>query len=586
MFSRDGGWSGAGLDITVTGSGTIWYTANGSDPRLPGGDTNPDATATTNGASIHIGASTCLRARVKSGSTWSALNEAAFAIGPVADNLRITEIMYHPGATGDPNDPNEEYIELKNIGAAPINLRLVSFTNGIDFTFGDIVLAPGGYVVIVKDRAAFEAQYPAFTGVIAGEYTGSLDNAGERVELKDALGRGILNFSFKDGWRSIADGQGFSLTIIDPTYPDVNSWGEQNSWRASAYVGGSPGCDDSGIIPNPGDIVINEVLAHSHDAESDWIELHNTTGTQIDIGGWYLSDSGYLLQKYQFAPGTKIDAYGYLVLHEDANFGDSSSDPGKIIGFAFSENGDEVHLSSAQGDVPTGYRAVEDFGASYTGVSFGRYYKSSTDSYNFVPMDHNTPRAANSYPKVGPIIISEIMYNPDWPAGGMYANDRYEYIELYNVTSSPVKLYRDDKALPWQFSEGIEFVFPDAPDEVTIAAHDYIVVVKDVDAFRWRYPSVPAGKIFGPYDGQLSNGGEQVEISMPGDTDTFGRQYYIRIDRVGYSDGSHPQDAPGGIDLWPTQADGTGMSLTLITPNLYGNDPNNWTAESPSPGGP
>ena len=39
-----------------------------------------------------------------------------FAIGPVAENLRITEIMYHPEDTDDPNDPNEEFIELKNIG--------------------------------------------------------------------------------------------------------------------------------------------------------------------------------------------------------------------------------------------------------------------------------------------------------------------------------------------------------------------------------------------------------------------------------------------------------------------------------------
>ena len=148
-----------------------------------------------------------------------------------------------------------------------------------------------------------------------------------------------------------------------------------------------------------------------------------------------------------------------------------------------------------------------------------------------------------------------------------------------------MKLYRDDKALPWKFSEGIDFVFGEFPNEAWIEAGDYIVVVKDVDAFMWRYPSVPAEKIFGPYDGQLSNGGERLEISMPGDTDAFGRQYYIRIDRVTYSDGSHHEDAPGGVDLWPTQADGGGKSLTRTTPGLYGNDPANWTAQSPTPSG-
>ena len=73
---------------------------------------------------------------------------------------------------------------------------------------------------------------------------------------------------------------------------------------------------------------------------------------------------------------------------------------------------------------------------------------------------------------------------------------------------------------------------------------------------------------------------------MPGDIDIFGRQYYIRIDRVTYSDGAHPGNEPGDIDLWPTEPDGAGKSLTRTTPHLYGNDPNNWTAAPPSPGAP
>src|SRR4030042_4123449 len=51
-----------------------------------------------------------VKARVLSGSEWSALNEAVYAIGPVAENLRITEVMYNPP------EPNEELMELKNIG--------------------------------------------------------------------------------------------------------------------------------------------------------------------------------------------------------------------------------------------------------------------------------------------------------------------------------------------------------------------------------------------------------------------------------------------------------------------------------------
>ena len=88
-------------------------------------------------SSVHI------KSRVLDGSTWSALNEATFALGPVAQNLRITEIMYHPQETGHPNDPNAEFIEMRNIGTETLNLNLVKFTNGIDFSFPDIDLAPG-----------------------------------------------------------------------------------------------------------------------------------------------------------------------------------------------------------------------------------------------------------------------------------------------------------------------------------------------------------------------------------------------------------------------------------------------------------
>jgi hypothetical protein len=519
--------------------------------------------------------SAVVKARVLDGDTWSALNEAVYAIGPVAENLRITEIMYNPP------DANEEFIELQNIGSETINLNLVSFTNGVDFTFPSIELAAGQYTVVVQNRDIFEARYGRNIN-IAGQYSGRLDNAGERITLEDAIGRTILDFSYKDGWRSITDGEGFSLTIIDAANPDLNSWGEKDSWRPSAYEGGSPGYDDSGIVPNPGSVVINEVLAHSPTGAPDWIELYNTTSTAIDIGGWFISDGNDNLFKYEIAGGTTIGPNGYLVFYEDLNFG-NANDPGCHEAFALSENGERLYLSSAHNGELTGYRSTEDFGPSQTDVSFGRYYKESNYNYNFVAMEEKTPGSANSYPKVGPIIISEIMYNPDWPDGGSYTNDQYEYIELQNISAEPVTLYNSETSEPWKFTDGVDFTFPsDTP--ATIPAGGYIFIVNNPAAFSWRYPAVPAEIIFGPYNGNLSNSGESLELSMPGDADNEGVRQYIRIDRVNYSDGSHPENCPGNIDLWPIEADGNGMALTRNNPTDYGNDPENWIASAPSPG--
>jgi len=519
--------------------------------------------------------STRVTARIMDSGTWSALNEAVFAVGPVAENLRITELMYNPRTSG------EEFIELKNIGTETINLNLVSFTNGIDFTFPSLELAAGEYVVVVQDRGAFEARYGTNVN-IAGQYSGRFNDAGERITLEDAAGRAILDFRYEDGWHSITDDEGFSLTINDPTYFDLSNWDTKGAWRPSVYLGGSPGQDDSDILPNAGAVVINEILAHAHAEASDWIELYNTTDAAIDIGGWFLSDSKDRLFKYQIADGTIIDPDSYLVFYEDLQFG-NVNDPACYEAFALSENGEQLYLSSTRDGVLTGYRTMEDFGASETGISFGRYYKNSTDNYNFVATEQNTPGSANTYPKVGPIVISEIMYNPDWPDGSPYPNDQFEYVELQNISAEPVTLYDYETGEPWKFSDGIEFTFP-ADFPVTIPAGGFILLVKNPDAFSWRYPGVPVENILGPYDGSLSNSGETLELSMPGDVDQEGTRHYIRIDRVNYSDGSHPENSPGSADIWPKEPDGQGQSLTRKFPADYGNDPDNWIAAPPSPG--
>ncbi|MHC4659487.1 MAG: lamin tail domain-containing protein, partial [Planctomycetota bacterium] len=451
-----GGYDPTGFTVTMSGPGTIYYTLDGSDPReaVTG---NPVGTVYT--APIVLDKTRHVKARSFDDPNWSALNEATFAVGPVAENLRITEIMYHPQDTNDPNDPNTEFIELRNTGPGTLNLNLVRFTNGVDCTFpADIDIPAGGYVVVVKDQNAFTSRYPSFAGIIACEYTGSLNNAGERIELEDALGQTILNFRYEDGWREITDGDGFSLTIIDPNNVDPNSWGRKNGWRASAYISGSPGWDDSGIVPNPGAIVINELLAHSDAYPNDGIELHNTTAEGIDIAGWFLSDNASNLMKYEIPAPNTIPAGGYIVFTEDDHFG-NLSDPGCNVPFALSENGEEVYLSSAldQNGVLTGYREVEDFGASENGVSFGRYYKGSTGNYNFVAMDHITWASANAYPKVGPIVINKIMYHPDWPDSSLYNNDKFEYVELCNISDSNVTLYDYGENEPWKFTDGIEF---------------------------------------------------------------------------------------------------------------------------------
>jgi hypothetical protein len=67
---------------------------------------------------------------------------------------------------------------------------------------------------------------------------------------------------------------------------------------------------------------------------------------------------------------------------------------------------------------------------------------------------------------------------------------------------------------------------------------------------------------------------------MPGDVDGDSIRQYIRVDRVNYSDGIHPE----GDDPWPVEADGRGKSLHRRVADEYGNDVINWEAGDPPPG--
>jgi len=578
-----GGHANVGDPVTITG-GTIYYTTDGSDPRDWGGGIHGDPYSP-----ITLNKSVQIKARIRYASdNWSALNEATFAVGPVAENLRITEMMYHPQDTGDPiNDPNAEFIELKNIsGSATINLNLVKFTDGIDFTFSVIDLGPGQYIVVAKDLTVFASKYPAFSGTVVGPYIGRLNNADERIELQDAVGQIIHNFGFKDGWYHITDGSGFSLNIIDPTNPDPNSWEYNEYWQPSSVIKGTPGADDTGHVAPNGAIVISEMLTHTDELTyGDWIELHNTTGSSINIGGWFLSDDKNDLMKYEIAaddPRALVGVGEYVVFDAVHDFG-NPADPCSHTIFGLSELGETVYLSSGSGgNLTGGYCTKEDFKAAESEVTFGRYTKSAESGYDmdFVAMAGASKGSADTRgARVGPVVVSEIMYHP--PSNG-YA----EYVELHNITDSNVPLY--DPANPqntWKLTdedEDIDYYFPLGK---SIPAHGYLLLVKNLTAFGSEFTAAGGVQVVEWVAGRLSSAGEKIEISKPGNPEPDGFVPYIRLDRVNYSDGGHPEDfhgLPG--DPWPAEPDGTGKSLTRISMGTYGNDPANWQSAAATPG--
>jgi len=541
-------------------------------------DASLEAITTQSGDAISIESRTTVKARALNAGTWSALNEATFTLNKdaTAGDISITEINYNPRKPSESElavnpawtNVNFEFIELRNTTNETIDLNGLQFTDGVtfDFSTSDVTsLDPDEYVLVVADKNAFESRYGAAN--IAGEFTGKLSDKGEAIILLDVQGQAVHDFSYNDSgnWPGRADGKGSTLEIVDTT-GDYNS---SQNWRSSTEFGGTPGQTSVGPVS---DIVINEVLAHTDLPQRDSIELYNTSDVDIDISGWYISDSSSNYIKYQIPSGTILSANGYIVFDE-SQFNPTPQTPSPENFALNSAHGDDVWLLAAddQGQL-TRFVDHVDFGASANSESFGRF---PNGTGKLTPMDNLTLGGPNSVPRVGPVVITEIMYNP-LPFGAIQGS-LLEFVEIYNPTESVINL------TGWQLGSGINYVFTTG---LQLSAGEALVVVpfdpsdplnsQLLTDFRTAYNIDNPVQIVGPFTGQLNNGGDRVRLFFPDEPPVTEPDFnpLLLSDEVSYDDSSP----------WPEQADGFGESLTRVAASGWGNAPASWLSAAPTPG--
>jgi hypothetical protein len=559
--------------LQLQGNGSIFYTVDGSDPRLSGGARSSKAILYTGPISIPYNLR--VMARIQSGSKWS---------GPIAGNylvekspLRISEIMYHPAPPPEGSlwsEDDFEFLELLNTNDAAITLAGYRFSEGIDYSFGDYMLAAGARAVLVKNRAAFESRYGTNLPVI-GEYIGSLDNSGERLTLLGALGETILDFSYHDGWQPLTDGAGFSLVARAGS----NDFNDDTGWIAGSIQGGTPGSPEveADVIPT---VVINELLPRDGTSESAAVELSNLSAEAADIGGWFMTDNFQKPQKYRIPAGTVIPAGGYYVLNTSA----FTNAPGALDKFSLSELGEEIYLFSADlSGKLTGYSHGFKFGPQFRDVSFGREVDSAGREH-FVTQSAITLGATNTGPAQPQVVVSEIMYRPrDIFLNAAYWNDSEdEFIELYNRTGEPVPLFDPNHPTnTWKIAGDVDFALP---ENTSVPAGGYLLLVNfdpandpaQLAQFRQKYGIGAAARIFGPYKDSLPNGSGKISLLAPDQPiasgSNAGKTPFATIETVGYSDQSP----------WNAAADGTGFSLSRVNADAFGDDPASWIAAAPS----
>lgn len=558
--------------IVAPQSPGIYYTRNGIDPRLPGGEIHPEAILYDGDFSVAAG--DIIKTRSYDGQTWSALNEAEFDVAKAnASNLRIVEVQYNPHAAlphfGELDVDNDEFefVELRNVGLEMIDLANVRFLEapvdgqqeGIHFTFDQQSLAPGESILIVQNQAAFESRYGAQFRV-AGEFTGKLSNSGELLSVFGEDGQPIQQFRYNDSgaWPGRADGMGSSLVFVDPTADD----GSAASWQASIAYGGTPGSEP---YSNVG-VIINEVLANPHGTNPDAVELYNAGNSEIDLSGWLLSDSGDEVFKYKIANGVRLAPGEFLVLDE-SDFNSSGVDSRD---FALGANGDDLWLVTANASGrPVSFADVASFDGSLTGVSLGRVPSGSTE-HELFPLAARSFGDTNGSHRSGELVITEINYHPATVPG--VNADELEYIELFNRSNKTIEL--SSNAGSWRVRGGVDFDF-DSEQGVNLKAGEVLLLVgfdpgaiSLASEFRSHFDVPAEVRLVGPYIGKLDNGGEAVRVLGP-----TGTSHYL-VDRVSYDN----------IAPWPTTADGEGASLTRSMDSAFGDPAENWNAETPTPG--
>lgn len=558
----------------------IYFTMDGSDPRLPSGEINQKS-ARRYGDPLIVTDNMTVKTRTYQNGAWSALTEASYSIGnppasvaSVQENLQITEMMFNPPA-GDAF----EFVELHNTHeTSALSMNGVSFTNGIDLVFPNGVQIPaGGYILAVPsktaaEQTAFRTQYGLDASVVlVGPYSGKLANGGEQITLTSLqTKKKLISFTFNDarGWPLAADGAGHSMVPKTSALPNeaAGALDYGDNWRMSYAIGGSPGKADSEPTAS---LVINELYANASPGQTEWIELFNTANATIDLGGWYLSDDENNLKKWAI-PAAELSA-GAWISYDKANHYDNPAGSG----FGLSGDGDQLFLSYLPG--VAGIDRVVDavsFKAQDADRAYGRY----TDGNPYFVLTKKDTRGKANEAANATLVIDEIMYQPSSTAGSTVEDASNEYIEIYNPSDQVRNLYNTDGV--YRIDGGVQFTFP-ANLEIPAGGRLVVVNFKPSDAaalaaFQTKYQLTGANvTVVGPYSGKLSNQGERIALEKPKgiETDTLDTIWGI-VDEVIYFSASP----------WTADTAGTGKSLQRIDPDRPGNNPANWVADNPTPG--
>ena len=161
---------------------------------------------------------------------------------PDSGDVVVNEVHYAPTPS------TNEYVELYNRSDEVVALEALEYADaGGDFapvTTADTTLSSGAYVVLVRDPAAFESEFPS-VDYLAPDGWDALNNGGDLVQLRHAGSGTVLDaVPYEPSWGGT---DGASLERIDPAGPSTQA---SNFGPSPNDAGGTPAAQNALYDPD------------------------------------------------------------------------------------------------------------------------------------------------------------------------------------------------------------------------------------------------------------------------------------------------------------------------------------------------
>ena len=342
-----------------------------------------------------------------------------------ADAVALSEIMIsNKGSVPDNLGGYPDYIELHNGSTEKADISGYglsdSLLEGAKYVFpAGTVLEPDAYVVVWCGGEAEDGMHAPFKL-----------SAGEEAVLFDASGRpldtAVLN-SVDSGMVLRREGEVWTQAKPCPGYPKTEA-------GMAEYEKSLKETEDIGLYINEFMASNATTICDSFGSYSDWIELYNSTDTDMDISRFGISDNLSQPMKYRFPDGTTIAAKGYLVVFCSGNEGMQNGE--LHAPFGLRSYGEDVVIANRAGRIIDSY----SFKNQETDVSMARIPDGAGElqsnsqpspGYPNTGAGYSAFDAANRLP-LGGVYISEF--------GGSTGSVASDWVELHNSTGSAVSL--------------------------------------------------------------------------------------------------------------------------------------------------